>query len=565
MRSTAKIPESDNILTLRSPEVVMDLSRMGSFFPFRLSFARIMLRNLLKNKTEIKTVTWDFDDNGFGHAVYSLVMEKKPLSFIAISNSLKKSQRTDRVIASAWDTSFTLFDGIPSKADIARLKEQLPLQEAGRYNKSELVLSRANKSVRIFDLVVKSLSSGNQPSSAIIDKIGYLMRTTAVYGNGKFGISDRKNLIAHSNFNIPFQMEMLTVYLIRNFSIDLVQYIAKKKCPEKFVNLDKNIQRHLGIGNATGLGMAPFLVKHPILLNNWFQVRETALSRMLNIKEIKPAKIKKILGLIKRVESHLRSWATDDNRQAKRIEVLRQEWNQLKNDISYNFLVKKNSLSKLYNLTENKSLECQELMASLIMEIGSEELDCLDDCMESSHIPQLDPSMTLGELGQLINKNFSWVHEIDFSIKGSTARFWYVSEEKLEPRLGNRYEEDGAELERPLDIARRVSNLEKDLKKSPDDLTVAEFLMKHPGHRYVVRRIQSNEWAPYSEIHENLIDENCMPIDMLRCKLAFFGASKFDPKSDRWVRVNLFQGAPLADEISSGIEDDWWMPVLKTH
>ena len=56
-----------------------------------------------------------------------------------------------------------------------------------------------------------------------------------------------------------------------------------------------------------------------------------------------------------------------------------------------------------------------------------------------------------------------------------------------------------------------------------------------------------------------------MPIDMLRCKLAFFGASKFDPKSDRWVRVNLFQGAPLADEISSGIKDDWWMPVLKTH
>ena len=214
---------------------------------------------------------------------------------------------------------------------------------------------------------------------------------------------------------------------------------------------------------------------------------------------------------------------------------------------------------------ENKSLECQELMVSLIMEIGSEELDCLDDCMESSHIPQLDPSMTLGELCQLINKNFSWVHEIDFSIKGATARFWYVSEEKLEPRLGNRYEEDGAELERPLDVARRVSNLEKDLKKSPDDLTVAEFLMKHPGHRYVVRRIQSNEWAPYSEIHENLIDENCMPIDMLRCKLAFFGASKFDPKSDRWVRVNLFQGAPLADEISSGIEDDWWMPVLKTH
>ncbi len=565
MIKTAIKTKFDNISTLRTPEVVMDLDRMGSFFSFRLSFARIMLRNLLKNKTKINRSIWNFDDNGFGHAVYSLKLEEKVFSFIAISNSLKKSQRTDRVIASAWDTSFTLFDGIPSKSDIVRLKKQLPLQEAGRYNKSELVLSRANKSVRIFDLVVKSLSSGNQPSGAIIDKIGYLMRTTAVYGNGKFGINDRKNLIAHSNLNIPFQMEMLTVYLIRNFSIDLVQHIAKKKCPDKFVELDKNIQRHLGIGNATGLGMAPFLVKHPVLLNNWFQVRETALSRMLSIKEIGLERINQILTLLNRVEIHLKSWATDDNRQAKRIENLRQEWGQLKENVSHNFLISKNSLSKLFDLTKNKSLECQELMASLIMEIGGEELDGLDHCLESSHIPRLNPGMTLGELCKLINKNFSWVNKINFSNKGATARFWYVSEEKLEPRLGNRYQEEGAELERPLDVARRVSSLVKDLKISPDNLTVAEFLMKNPVHRYVVRRVQTNEWAPYSEIHENLIDENCMPIDMLRCKLAFFGASKFDPKSDRWVRVNLFQGAPLVDEISAGAEDDWWMPVLKIH
>ena len=89
MKSTALIPELDNIPTLRSPEVVMDLSRMGSFFPFRLSFARIMIRNLLKNKTKIKTSTWSFDNNGFGHAVYSIVIEKRTLSFIALSNSFE--------------------------------------------------------------------------------------------------------------------------------------------------------------------------------------------------------------------------------------------------------------------------------------------------------------------------------------------------------------------------------------------------------------------------------------------------------------------------------------------
>ena len=163
----------------------------------------------------------------------------------------------------------------------------------------------------------------------------------------------------------------------------------------------------------------------------------------------------------------------------------------------------------------------------------------------------------------LIKKNFSWDLKIDFSLKENQSRFWYVSEEKLEPRLGNRYEEEGQNLERPLDIARRVYSLHADLGSFHDDMIVAEFLMKHPEHRFIIRRIQTNAWAPYSEIHDNLIDEHCKPIDMLRCKLSFFGASKFDPKSDRWVRVNLFQGAPLKNELNDQKNDDWWMPTLE--
>jgi hypothetical protein len=66
---------------------------------------------------------------------------------------------------------------------------------------------------------------------------------------------------------------------------------------------------------------------------------------------------------------------------------------------------------------------------------------------------------------------------------------------------------------------------------------------------------------PYGEIRDNLIGEDCLPIDMLRCKLAFFGASKFDPKSDRWTRITLCQGAPLFDELQDRA-DDWWLPVF---
>jgi hypothetical protein len=49
---------------------------------------------------------------------------------------------------------------------------------------------------------------------------------------------------------------------------------------------------------------------------------------------------------------------------------------------------------------------------------------------------------------------------------------------------------------------------------------------------------------------------------MLRCKLSFFGAAKFDPKSDLWTRICLFQGAPLIDEMTDDIADNWLFSAL---
>ena len=64
-------------------------------------------------------------------------------------------------------------------------------------------------------------------------------------------------------------LEMMLVYLVRQFTFDQVNHVAKNKNPRKAVNLDHKISRNLGIGNSTGLGMAPFIVNHPTLLNNW--------------------------------------------------------------------------------------------------------------------------------------------------------------------------------------------------------------------------------------------------------------------------------------------------------
>ena len=56
---------------------------------------------------------------------------------------------------------------------------------------------------------------------------------------------------------------MMLVYLVRQFTFDQVNHIAKCKNSKKAVTLEESIARNLGIGNSTGLGMAPFIVNHP--------------------------------------------------------------------------------------------------------------------------------------------------------------------------------------------------------------------------------------------------------------------------------------------------------------
>ena len=79
--------------------------------------------------------------------------------------------------------------------------------------------------------------------------------------------------------------------------------------------------------------------------------------------------------------------------------------------------------------------------------------------------------------------------------------------------------------------------------------SVAAFLLCEPQWRHMVKRIQLAAETPYGEIHDNLLGKDCLPIDILRCKLSFFGATRFDPRSDRWVRICMYQDAPFPHEL----------------
>lgn len=209
-------------IPLREPKTVMKLNRLGAMFPTRMSFMRTLLRNLSQKQAVISRPVWEIDDTGFGHAVYTIKIGDQEYSLVAFTNDLDPSDRTDRVIATAWDSSYVLYDGVPDITEINRLQKSVPRQEVGRFSAKELVLSRANKSLRLFAHVVEALKNGKQPDTKMIKDIGYLMRTTAVYGNGKFGIADRKILMNRDILSGPFMAEMLTVWMIRGFTHDLV-------------------------------------------------------------------------------------------------------------------------------------------------------------------------------------------------------------------------------------------------------------------------------------------------------------------------------------------------------
>ena len=548
---------------LRPASDVMRLARMGSAHQTRLSFMRGLLRSLRREGWGFDRPIWNIDDAGVGHAVYRAIGPRRSYSLVAFAHDLPDEMRSDRVIATAWDATFALFDGTPTAEDITRLSQNVPKQEAGRISDRELSLSRANRSVRLWSHVVDRLAVGEQPDEEQLEAVGYLMRTTAVYGSGKFGAADRAVLAGRTVMSGPFRAEMLAVWLIRSFSLDLVEHMARIRGGDRAVRIEPQMRRRLGIGNSTGLGMAPFLINHPALLNAWMTARETAIARVRALpaadKQAKAHFMACVAGATRNVEG----WHSEHPLQREKLAALRDDLDQLNAHLATDPLAQSQPWDALLYWSEGAlSTEGQEQVVALILEPYGDLVDdlCADMATDENACARIEGTMTVGALRTLIAQKYNWATAIDHAPTDHCARFWYVSEEKLEPRLGQRHEEPGAEREEPLDISRAIAALDSALADEGNATLLADFLMRNPDHRHTVRRVQIAVSRPYSEIRDNLIDAAMLPIDILRCKLAFFGATRFDPRSDRWVRICLYRNAPFPEELANMPEDSWAYP-----
>lgn len=551
----------------RPASQVMSLPRLGSMFQSRLSFTRSLVRQMIAEHWQIETERFELDAEGYGNAVYRIDTPGGVYSFALFSRYLAPELRSDRVIAQQWDLAFALCEGTLDDDDLAQLAVNVPRQEAGRCNARVLTLSRANRSQRNFEAVVERLASGGQPDIDWFKHVGYLYRTTAVYGNGKFGLADYDRLRAYDpTFARPFSAQMFTVFMVRHFTLAQAEHIAACRAPNTAVQLAARIKRYIGIGNSTGLGMAPFLIHHPQLVDRWISQRETAIARAL-AQTPATDDLASLVELVSRAATHMRETHTGDNEQAaadrRTVAELAalERWLAARRDIRL--------LTGWHTLVRHAerrwSLQTQELINSLLLELYPEAINPLEDDMDVDHPAALDSGVSLAEVKELIETRYDWALTYDFADPDQQYYFWYRAATKEEPRIGRRHCDPGAEREMGLGVARAVracfDAVCACLDESPE-ADVVDFLLAEPAHRATVRRILNVGRLEYGEIRANVLGGDCRPLDLLRCKLSFFGASKFDPRSDRWIRITLFQGAPLVEDLADAkVETDWFMPV----
>ena len=558
MQYTLPSNEKPDAVSFRTPDVVMHSERLGAMHQTRISFVRTLLRKIDKENWALSKHLWDLDDDGYGQVIYRLQTPEHIYHLVVFCNQLADEERNDRVIAQKWDVTFGLVFGEIGDELLDKLKSNVPLQEAGRNSNMVMVLARANKSVRVFDHIVSSLADGRQPDLDILAQVGYILRTTAVYGNGKFGIYDFKPLDHSEDFNQSFRAQMCAVYLLREFSLDWVDYLAKKKGGNKAVALHPEIKRYLGIGNATGLGMAPYLINHPCIVDQWLSTREEALQTTL-VCNIDAEKTVHLSNLLKRAIQHFTEIVTINEQQVTLNEAVVAELTVLQ-DTLMTTIEEYTTWAEFLHAHNHLSFESQEVIISCLMELYPERIDAFQETVNADETLSLpNKGKVIQDLIDVLESRYQWAINIDFSEPDNSHWFWYRSVDKEEPRMGVRGQEPGDDRELTLDVARQANNLYLALQQADPQQLISEFILNKPKYRSIARRVWTMGHKKLGDIQMNVLHKNTPPMHLLRCKLSMFGATKFDPRSDRWVRITLFQGAPLFAEVSS---DEWLFPLL---
>ncbi len=523
----------------------MQPTMMGAARLTRYSFSRTLLRRAARDGWKAQRVRFDIDEQGHGEAVYQVDAGGWLLSFIAFTTTIDETEHTDRVIADRWEVTGALVDGEPTGGFLSLLRREIPRQESGRFDARVLVLTRGNRSVRFFDYLVNALAAGTQPDPAQVADAGYILRSTAFYANGKYGMRSFEGFPSGHPLRVPYRAQMLCAWMFRELGYDLVEHCARAANPSAAVRFDAEWSRYFGLGNATGLGLVPFAFKHPRVLHAWVAVREMALADVRSLRGT-PDRLALLGAWIERAHLHFVNGTDDDCRPflnavevAAAVERIRDAFESCRSDPL--------PFDALYRWAEGCDPETTELVVSLLTELHDADDDLVDEVLAVSEHGSLDPAVTVRQMRAMLSERFAWLDELDLDDTSAEAWWWVISDNTEEPRRTRRDQLDPSHRDVAIDVALRLWRLRATLDGYDDATPIHSVLDDHPTHRLAAERLHASD-RTYGEPRDNACSERYLPLMLQRFQLATYGMDNFKPKSTDWLRVTLFGGAPrLAD------------------
>jgi hypothetical protein len=550
---------------LRPADVVLAPADLGGARATRHSFSRSLVRRAVASRWDITLGRADLDEDGRGVVVFDVRAGEHRWSFVAFSQTIDESDREDRVVASSWDVTAALVDGAVDDHDLARLRPEVTRQEQGRADERTLIWTRANRSGRFFDYVVDRLADGLQPEPDVFGLSPYLLRSTAFYSNGKFGLADFERFEHGHPFAVPYRAHMLSAWLLRELGYELAERCAAAR-NDSAARLDGDWRRYFGLGNATGLGMVPYVVNHPEVLDAWIRLRELPLAAVVaRTADRTGPDVPRVRTLLERASRYLAEQGdTEPTPYASGAELaagLRPIQDLLTEYATHGTMggaIETQPWRHLHVVAAAAGPEVRGVVASVLTELADELDDVVEAGLTCQERRDIDPRMRCGELRGLIDADYGWLRGIDFTDPTQTERFWYSSANNEEPRRAYAGVDPGEPVQHAVDVARAVHALGRDLADVDAATSVGEFLLFRPRHRGAVARVQSVRGLEYAELHANLLAGDFLPLHVQRLQLAVYGMDNYNPQSTDWLRVTLFSGAPRVADLVDGTADDDW-------
>ncbi len=552
-------------MQLRDPGVVMTPDALGALQPTRFSASRTLVNKMVHERWVISQAEFNIDASGQGNARYHVaVNDDWSFEFVVFSNAPKEGvERTDRIIGSHWDMMGALIEGAAGNERIEQTKRELPKLYGGRAAPGTLIWCRANRSMRAFDLTVEALSRGEQPPARVLGAVCYLMRNTGLDGNGTFGTRSFAAYESDHPLRTPYHAQMLTSYLMREFSLDLAEHMAAAQSPDA-ATLSHDFRRFLGLGNASGLGLVLFAKNHPQMVDRWITLREASLAEARDL--ILTADAPELNRLDSLLERAVRYKAKDRMRYSYQpaAELVSSELAQLRSRLAglrAGAGEPGNALDSIYQASREFTSETQEILCALLLELLPSPEDIASLVTVDEHAPA-SPATPVGDLLDIIARDYGWATAVNLDDPSALHFGWYKSANAEEPRRGPLKDLPAVFDDMTLDLPQKLQQLVPLLRDMDPTRTSGSVARQFPEYRATVERLLTLRDTSYHTVRANTRDEHFNPAHIIRLfNSAFYGLDKTKEDGPVGVVGVLFHGAPTPAEIAHGTGQDWLFPA----